>query len=72
MKEEKETKIDRSQLVNGLILMGMGFIIFLFAREILALNPTGFELVSLIIRFVSYIFVVVGAILSIVSIIPKK
>ena len=68
----EEKNIDRTQLVNGIILVGIGFIIFLLAREMLALNSTVFEPVSLIIRFISYIFFVVGFILVVVSLIPKK
>ena len=66
--------MDRKQLIRGIICVGAGILLLLLAGEILDIDPSGAltKGTSLIIRFVSYIFIVVGVILGISSTIPKK
>ena len=66
--------MDRKQLVRGIILIGAGILIFVLSNEILALEPENKLLgaLTLIIRYASYICIVAGCILGIISVIPKE
>jgi len=66
--------MDRKQLVRGIILIGAGILIFVLSNELLTIEPEDkfFEAIALIIRYASYICIVAGCLLGIISVIPKE
>ena len=65
--------MDRKQLTAGLSEIGLGLILFVTALELPSILPydTATELLIFFIRVLSYIFIVIGIITTILVIIPE-
>ena len=66
--------MNRSQLTKGLIIIGVGVVVLLLAGELLSIDPNSLALriPSIIIRFLYYILILIGFMLSIFSFLPKE
>ena len=65
--------MDKKQLTNGLSEIGLGVILFVTALELpsILVNGTMAELLVFFIKVLSYIFIVIGVITTIISMIPE-
>ena len=64
--------MDKKQLTNGLSEIGLGVILFVTALELpsILFYDTMAELLIFFIKVLSYIFIVIGIITTIIAIIP--
>ena len=65
--------MDKKQLTNGLSEIGLGVILFVTALELpsILFYDTMAELLIFFIKVLSYIFIVIGIITTIMAIIPE-
>jgi len=65
--------MDKKQLTNGLSEIGLGVILFVTALELpsILVYDTMAELLIFFIKVLSYIFIVIGIITTIMAIIPE-
>jgi len=64
--------MDRNKLIEGVSIFGLGVILYFVAMELPSiLQVEGIEVVGFLIRIISYVIFVIGAITIIISIIPE-
>ena len=64
--------MDRNKLIEGVSIFGLGVILYFVAMELPSiLQVEGIEVVGFLIRVISYVIFVIGAITIIISIIPE-
>jgi len=66
--------MNRNQLIQGIVTIGAGIIIYIVSVELLGIAPSEdlWKNISMILRVTSYIFVVGGIVCCIISVIPKQ